>query len=232
MTRTIALGRAPTRHALRLLALLGLPALGLAAGCQGPTGEEPENVTRTEIEPSMLDGLVEIMPAFQVDGAAGTDPEQILAASELRVILAEGPELVVARSGNRLALVDQSGVTVEWADDHTSVTFTAADRMVSLEPVGTPAERRLTVARLTLLGLSGQLARIDDLPGEASVDGCAGDWECPNDQFCETIGVNDCRPKKLDGASCSRHGKCLSGCCRVFAPWIFEKQCRPVGSCS
>ena len=65
---------------------------------------------------------------------------------------------------------------------------------------------------------------------------CDSDSDCANDEFCwkgvAGIGANECRPLKDEGKTCSRHGQCESGCCKLHV-WTnpFSKTCRPSNKC-
>lgn len=65
---------------------------------------------------------------------------------------------------------------------------------------------------------------------------CLQDSDCAANQYCWTgvlgIGENECRPEKTQGSTCSRHGQCISGCCKLHV-WTnpFSKTCRPADAC-
>jgi hypothetical protein len=65
---------------------------------------------------------------------------------------------------------------------------------------------------------------------------CHDDADCASSEFCWTgvlgIGDNECRDKKEEGQTCSRHGQCESGCCKLHV-WTnpFSKTCRPADKC-
>jgi hypothetical protein len=70
-----------------------------------------------------------------------------------------------------------------------------------------------------------------------SDDECLGDADCDPNDYCWTgvlgWGTNECRPEKVQGQTCSRHGQCLSGCCKLhFWTNPFSKTCRPADACN
>lgn len=68
-----------------------------------------------------------------------------------------------------------------------------------------------------------------DICGEADI--------CSDDEYCWKgpfgIGADECRPKKNEGQTCSNHGQCDSGCCKLHV-WTnpVSKTCRPTNKCN
>lgn len=56
---------------------------------------------------------------------------------------------------------------------------------------------------------------------------CSADSDCPPDEFCHRLGVNDCRPRRPNGALCTRGGQCASGRCVPHISNFFLPTCRP-----
>lgn len=54
---------------------------------------------------------------------------------------------------------------------------------------------------------------------ECGLQPCRDDEDCAPSEFCWTgvagIGDNECRDKKEQGPTCSRHGPCESNCCKL-----------------
>lgn len=72
--------------------------------------------------------------------------------------------------------------------------------------------------------------------GTPAEDFCEDDADCAPDGFCWTgvlgVGINECRPLKDEGQTCSRHGQCESGCCRLHLPTNpVSRVCRPSDRC-
>jgi hypothetical protein len=65
---------------------------------------------------------------------------------------------------------------------------------------------------------------------------CLYDSDCASNEYCWTgvlgWGENECRTEKTQGTTCSRHGQCISGCCKLHV-WTnpFSKTCRPADAC-
>lgn len=58
---------------------------------------------------------------------------------------------------------------------------------------------------------------------------CHHDGNCEPTEYCHKIGSNDCRPRRNQGALCTRHTQCSTGCCR-FNWGAFV--CRPSNRCN
>ncbi|UJR86243.1 dickkopf-related protein [Sandaracinus amylolyticus] len=77
---------------------------------------------------------------------------------------------------------------------------------------------------------------IAECEGIPPTDYCEEDSDCADDEYCWTgvlgVGMNECRPKKDEGRTCSRHGQCESGCCRLHVPTNpVSRVCRPSDRC-
>lgn len=76
---------------------------------------------------------------------------------------------------------------------------------------------------------------MDDCHG--STNECEIDADCSSTEFCFKgtlgFGTNKCKPKKGQGSLCSRHRKCISGCCKLhLLTNPFSKTCRPASACN
>ena len=163
------------------------------------------------------DGAQQIMTAAVGDELAidsGDDWDQCTAACY--AIYMAG--LVIAL-GFFIAAMAVAVVTFPWGLILAAVAIAVFDRAV--------AELQAALAVC--------LAECDGTVGD--LDFC-GDWDvCEEDEYCWTgilgIGDDECRPKKENGKVCSKHEKCLSGCCKYHFPsHPVSKVCRPASKCN
>lgn len=56
---------------------------------------------------------------------------------------------------------------------------------------------------------------------------CFADSDCPRDEYCHRLGFNDCRPRRSNGALCTRDAQCASGRCVPHISNFFLPTCRP-----
>ncbi len=71
---------------------------------------------------------------------------------------------------------------------------------------------------------------------ECGLQPCHDDDDCAPSEYCWTgvlgAGENECRDKKEQSQTCSRHGQCESNCCKLYVPaHPFSKTCRPADKC-
>ncbi|MEM9074199.1 MAG: dickkopf-related protein [Myxococcota bacterium] len=73
---------------------------------------------------------------------------------------------------------------------------------------------------------------LDDCPDVPLADIlCNRDADCAADEYCHFRGLNDCRPRRDQGALCTRHTQCATECCRHHIRGAGLKICRPSNRC-
>lgn len=168
-----------------------------------------------EMEEIHRQRLALLVPRFGLEDMSLQDVRALMTEAVLR-----SPSFAVATADATvwLSSCKQSCVDTAWEEQYKLTAAWLAAGVACL-PLGPLCELAATAVYLW------ESARVEDAK-QACFDICDGNDSdyCENDDWCEayefcdrgtlTIGANKCKHEREEGDNCTRHGQCLSECCK------------------